>query len=631
MSEQSSVAPSPSPSETGPVPGRIGAILGVLLLVLMAFGIGRCSGGGEGESDEHAGHDHSGDPSEWTCSMHPQIRQPEAGDCPICGMDLIPAAGNDDDSLAPNQVSLSPRAQALAQVRTTEVTRRSGGATAVRLLGRVDYDETTLQSVTAWVGGRIERLHVTTTGERVRRGQAVATLYSPEVYSAQQDLIAARRQLQRLSAASELAQSAARSSLESARQRLRLLGVPESTIATMERADTPNRRLTIRTPFAGTVIEREAVQGAYVETGTVLYRIADLTRLWVQLEAYESDLGNLFVGQTVDIEVDAFAGQRFEGRISFMDPVIDPRRRTARVRVALSNPDRRLRPGMFVQANVSGVESGDDAQPLLIPAASALFTGRRSVVYVEVPNAERPTYEAKVVRLGPRLGDWFPVVAGLSEGDRVVTHGAFALDADLQIRGGESMMMGGDDTTERPFDQLIEVPASWNEGLAPVVDAYLAMQTALANDNAPGAKVAAERLNAAVTAFTPEEPAEAVDAWEEMVGHLRMHAQSAGESTTIESLRAQFEPLSLRIATLLRTFGNPTDAPLHIAHCPMAFDNRGAEWVQSGDAVDNAYFGSAMRTCGSIRSTVEPGEHLSTTPADAPAERARPAMTGHNH
>ena len=603
----------------------------VVVLLVAAFALGRCTGGdGGGESAGHEAHVED-DASEWTCSMHPQIRQPEAGDCPICGMDLIPVAGNDDASLAPNQVALSPRAQALAQVATTLVTRRSGEATSVRLLGRVDYDETTLQNVTAWVGGRIERLHVTTTGELVRRGQTVATVYSPEVYSAQQDLIAARRQLERLGSASELAQSAARSSLESARQRLRLLGVPESTLAAMESANAPDRRLAIRTPFAGTVIEREAVQGAYVETGTVLYRIADLTRLWVQLDAYESDIASLFVGQTVDLEIDAFPGQRFEGRISFMDPVIDARRRTARVRVALSNPDRRLRPGMFVQANVSGVASSD-AQPLLIPAAAPLFTGRRSVVYVAVPNAQRPTYEARVVRLGPRVGDWYPVVAGLREGDRVVTHGAFALDADLQIRGGESMMMGGDDTTERAFEQMIEVPASWHEGLAPVVDAYLAMQAALANDDAPGAKVASSRLNAAAAAFSPSEPADAVSAWEEIAGHLRMHAQGAGEAGTMESLRAQFEPLSEHIAALLRTFGNPTAIALRIAHCPMAFDNRGAEWVQASDQVDNSYFGSAMRTCGAFRSTVEPGEFLSTPSAEnvEPAPSA-PSATGHNH
>lgn len=603
-------------------------IIGALVLALFAFGIGRCTAGDERAADAHEGHEHRGPASEWTCSMHPQIRQPEAGDCPICGMDLIPATSSDDESLPANQVSLSPRAQALAQVRTTRVARTHNGATAVRLLGRVDYDETTLQSVTAWVGGRIERLHVTTTGERVRRGQTVASLYSPEVYSAQQDLIAARRQLERLSSASDLAQSAARASLESARQRLRLLGVPESAITRMEAANAPERRLSIRSPFAGTVIEREAVQGAYVETGSVLYRIADLTRLWVQLDAYESDLAQLFVGQTVDLEVDAFPGQRFEGRISFMDPVIDPRRRTARVRVALSNPERTLRPGMFVQANVRAAES-EDAQPLLIPAASALFTGRRSVVYVEVPNSHRPTYEARVVRLGPRMGDHFPVVAGLQEGDMVVTHGAFALDADLQIRGGESMMMGGDDTTERPFDQLIEVPSDWNLGLAPVVESYLQMQAALANDDVTTTKAAASRLNVAVAAFTPSEPADAVAAWNDIAGQLRVHAQSAADSDTLESQRAQFEPLTERLATLLRTFGNPTGAALRVAHCPMAFDSRGGEWIQSGEEVDNAYFGSAMRTCGTIRATVEPGEHLATT-SDAPMDRAA-AATGHEH
>ncbi len=210
----------------------------------------------------------------------------------------------------------------------------------------------------------------------------------------------------------------------------------------------------------------------------------------------------------------------------------------SRVRVAVSNAERKLRPGMFVEASLRGRQS--EAQPLVIPSAAPLFTGRRSLVYVAVPSDDRPTYEARVVRLGPRVGDWYPVVAGLQEGDMVVTHGAFALDADLQIRGGQSMMMSGDDSSERPYDDAIVVPPEWVSGLAPVVEAYLEMQRALANDYAASAKSASSGLNAAVAEFEPDSPTHAVQVWQELAQHLLMHSQMAADSESIESLRAQF-------------------------------------------------------------------------------------------
>ncbi|MCA9605421.1 MAG: efflux RND transporter periplasmic adaptor subunit [Myxococcales bacterium] len=588
--------------------------VGVALLAILGVGfvLGRCTAGDDTDARPDAAHEHSADAA-YTCAMHPQIRQPEPGLCPICGMDLIPIDASAEDAAA-TRVTLGERARVLAGIRTSRVRRLAAGGASVRLLGRVDYDESTQATVTAWIGGRIDRLHLDVTGAQVRRGQTVATLYSPEVFAAHQDLITARRQVERLAAGSEIARSAARASLEAARQRLRLLGIPDGELARMERAERPDRQVAIRSPFTGTVIERLATEGSYVQTGAPLYRVADLTRLWVQLDAYESDLAQLAVGQTVEMQVEALPGETFEGRVAFVDPVIDARRRTARVRIAISNPERRLRPGMFVEATVEGEggEAGEESQPLVVPASAPLFTGRRSVVYVEVPDAERPTYEARVVRLGPRVGDVYPVVAGLREGDAVVTEGAFALDADLQIRGGHSMMTGGDDTTPGPYDAAIEVPEVWDEGLRPIVEAYLSMQARLADDDADGARQAAVAIGEAVAAFEPTEPRNAVQAWQPIGRHLAMHARLASEAASIEDVRTQFEPLSDQIQALLRTFGNPTERALRLAFCPMAFDNRGAEWVQAQEVIDNAYFGSAMRTCGSIRSTIDPGAHLGT-------------------
>jgi Cu(I)/Ag(I) efflux system membrane fusion protein len=424
------------------------------IVAVVAFGFGGWLLRSPDEHHEHAPAQESEAAAEiWTCSMHPQIRQQEPGQCPICGMDLIPIERDAVDDAPATRISLSERAKALARIRTVEVQRLGSGRIERRLLGRVDYDERSLRTVTAWIGGRIERLHVSTTGERVKRGQVIATLYSPEVYNAHQDLIQARQQLERLQeGATPSARSAAEAALNAARDRLRLLGVPSGEVSAMDRANKPSERVRIRTPFGGTVIERLATQGSYVETGSGLYRVADLSRLWVQLDAYESDLPVLRAGQEVLLRVEALPGESFEGRVRFVDPVVDPNTRTARVRIEVENKDRRLRPGMFVEASVKG-EAGakrSESAPLMIPATAPLFTGRRSLVYVEVEGLEEPAYEARVVTLGARMGDLYPVLTGLREGERVVIHGAFAIDADLQIQGGASMMNLENPSEEHP-------------------------------------------------------------------------------------------------------------------------------------------------------------------------------------
>jgi Cu(I)/Ag(I) efflux system membrane fusion protein len=241
----------------------------------------------------------------WTCSMHPQIRQPGPGQCPICGMDLIPVHAGDDQGAASgsNRVLLSERARALAKLRTAPVSRQSAPSAELRLLGRVEPDETSLKTVTAWTGGRIDRLEVNVTGERVRAGQVVATLFSPEIFAAHQDLLVAKRQVERMQKSPQASRQAADAALAAVRERLRLLGVPNDELARMEHKERPTRAAAVRTPFTGTVIERLATEGAYVSTGTPLYRIANLSALWVQLDAYETDLPHLSLGQAVRLWV----------------------------------------------------------------------------------------------------------------------------------------------------------------------------------------------------------------------------------------------------------------------------------------------------------------------------------------
>jgi Cu(I)/Ag(I) efflux system membrane fusion protein len=581
-----------------------GAVVGALLF-----------GGGDPDGPKHPEH---GAPAAaaavWTCAMHPQLRQPEPGPCPLCGMDLIPVGT--EAAAPPDEVRLSPRARALARLRTTVVRRRADSAADLRLLGRVEPNEATLRTVTAWTGGRIDQLHVNVTGERVRAGQVVATLYSPEVFAAHQDLLAAKGQEARLRGGAAAVHDAAAAALEAARERLRLLGVPDDALAQLEGDARPTRAVPIRTPFGGTVMERLATEGAYVTTGAPLYRVADLSTLWIQLDAYESDLPRLQLGLPVRVEVEALPGETFEGKVTFIDPTLDPWRRTARVRVEVDNRDRRLRPGMFAQAVVSARAPELGEAPLVVPATAPLFTGRRAIVYVEVEGQDRAAYAPRTVRLGPRLGSFYPVVAGLSEGERVVSRGAFAVDADLQIHGGPSMMGAPDDTEPGAFDDALTVPRAQLRKLAPAVMAYLAIQRALAADDLARAQAAAVRLGEAL----PDgqailQPPAAQAAWVALAQDLDQHGRHVAQANSIEHARDGFERLSGAVALLLRRLGNPLDQPLVEAHCPMAFGSRGASWLQQGDAIDNAYFGASMRTCGEVQHRIEPGAHL---PVGAP-------------
>lgn len=408
--------------------------------ILLALGLGVLLGlvSGRGcfsrqspkeESGIHALHEEEA-AEFWTCSMHPQIQKPNPGSCPLCGMDLIPVvtdSSSESDNL--REISLSPAALKLAQIDTAPVARRSV-AVEIRMIGQVQFDETRLATISPRVDGRIDRLMANYTGMPVQKGDPLADLYSPEWVAAQQELLQAVK-------ASGGAESAL---LKAARERLRLWGLSAEQIAAMEQQGQVRDHVTFFSPISGTVVEMAAREGQYVKTGMRLFTVADLTHVWVELEAYESDLAWLREGQDVAFTTEAVPGETFTGTIDFIHPVLNPATRTVKVRVEADNADGFLKPGYFVRAVVQAPATEEGAEaPLVIPATAPLLTGRRAVVYVAVPEQEG-TYEGREVVLGPRAGDVYIVRKGLKEGDQVVTHGAFKLDAELQVRAKPSMM-----------------------------------------------------------------------------------------------------------------------------------------------------------------------------------------------
>jgi membrane fusion protein, copper/silver efflux system len=586
-------------------------------------------------------------PEIWTCPMHPQIKLPDPGDCPICGMDLVllDISGDAD----PRRISMSPAARELARIQTVPVKRRELTA-PIRMVGKVSMDETRVRTVSAWVGGRLDRLFVDYTGIRVKQGDHLVQLYSPDLLTAQEELLAAHDRLQRdTGSASSFLNQSNQKAYQATREKLLLWGLTEQQLDALEQSGIVQDTVMIPAPSAGIVMERLVDEGSYVKTGTPIYRLADLSKLWVQLDAFEQDLAWLRYGQEVVLTVEAIPGETFSGRISFIAPVIDPHRRTAKVRVSVDNAEGRLKPGMFARAvvqarvgahglaldrslagkwispmhpeivkdqagvcDVCGIDlvpaeslglvasaGAVEGLPLVVPVSAVLVTGKRAVAYVEVPGAEKPTYEGRELLLGPRAGDYYLVREGLAENERVVSHGAFRIDSAMQIQAKPSMM-------SMPAEQASvsdAVIAPYRISLGAFYSGYLQAQEALALDDLAAAQAALTRLLEGLKQAKAEalptglrRQAEAQHARVQSALEHLAHMQSIAE------LRAAFEEVSNAALSLARTFGQPGEAALHEAFCPMAFDDAGASWLQRGETINNPYFGSEMLRCGELRS-----------------------------
>ena len=319
---------------------------------------------------------------------------------------------------------------------------RSDQPVRVELLGRVAYDETRQRDITAWVSGRLDRLHVNFTGVRVKKGQAMASLYSPELYGAQVELFQALEGEKKFEkSALESIRGTAGLTVEAARRKLNLLGLSADLIQSIIENGKPETHLTITSPASGTVVSKDALEGQYVETGSRIYTVVDLSRVWVLLQAYESDLSWIGLGREVSFTVEAFPGETFSGKVDFVDPVVDPQTRTVNVRLNVDNRNERLKPGMFARASLkAGPGAGKKGPaPLVIPATAPLVTGKRAVVYVRLPDSE-DLFEGREVVLGPRTGDYYIVREGLAEGEEVVVNGNFKIDSAIQILARPSMM-----------------------------------------------------------------------------------------------------------------------------------------------------------------------------------------------
>ncbi len=495
----------------------------------------------------------------WTCSMHPQIQLPEAGQCPICFMDLIEVEKESNaNRQSLRQISFDDRARKLAQVEVRPVVRGKA-ATEIRMVGKVDYDETRVGTITSWVSGRIDKLFVDYTGSRVRRGQPMAKIYSPELLTAQAELIQALAAMKRTEqSGNEIIKKTAARTLAASREKLRLLGLGNGQLEAIEKQGKPTDHITLTAPMSGIVIKKDVTEGMYVKTGTPIYTLADLDQVWVILEAYESDLQAITLGQQVLFSVESYPGTPFQGKVAYIDPLVDNKTRTIRVRLNVDNTDAKLKPGMFVRATAAGTAPKDpDKQPLLIPASAPLVTGKRALVYVQLPDRVG-VYAGREVILGPRRGDSFEVKNGLREGELVVTRGNFKIDSAIQLQARPSLM---NPYMEEAADPNKPLPQLFVSRLNLLNRTFAELSRAVHEKNSAQQAAAVQKFNAGLAGIKAEKlDNDELLSWKELSMLLTSDIILLQEAENDQETMQLYSTLAEHFSRLRRRFGLDDEA-----------------------------------------------------------------------
>jgi len=577
----------------------VGLLLGWLLF-----------GNSSNEKEEHNHNETVETNQMWTCSMHPQIMQPEAGDCPICGMDLIPSEAG-ADGLSADQFKLTKNAMALANIQTTIVGKASVEDNTTKLSGKIAENEEANTVQVSYFSGRIERLNVSFTGEEVRKGQLLATIYSPELYAAQQELITAA--------------SLKKSQPElykAVRNKLKIWKLSDNQINQIEETGKVKENFPVYATVSGTVTIKLVEQGDYIKQGQPLLKIANLNSVWANFDVYENQIDLFKKGQEVSVTTNAYPNKEFRGKVDFIDPIFNTNTRTVKLRVVLNNSNNAFKPGMFVTGKVE-VSSLKNDKNIMIPSSAILWTGERSVVYLKT-NPNEPVFEMKEIELGNQLGESYSVLKGLSIGDEIVTNGTFTIDAAAQLQGKKSMMnkdggktmtgheghLGMDNNSDKTntdhseMNKRLEVPKTFQQQLNNVFESYINLKDALVNDDVyKVSKNSNNLLNELSQVDMKLVKGEAHNHWMNLEKEIKSSAKSIANASDIKEHRNHFKYLSTHLIKAVQLFG--VNEKVYVEFCPMADNNNGAYWLSKEEKVINPYFGEAMLTCGEVKQVIE--------------------------
>lgn len=543
----------------------------------------------------------------WTCSMHPQIKMNEPGDCPLCGMDLIPLNSMESSGENSMEIKMSPTAMQLANVQTG-IVKKDNPIKEINLTGKVQVNESTISSQTTHITGRIEKLLINTTGEYVSKGQIVAFIYSPELISAQEELFEA-----------EKIKVSNPKLFEAVKDKLKNWKLTNKQIEAILKSGKPSENFPILADINGVVTFKRVNVGDHIKKGTSLFEVADLSKVWILFDIYESDMEWVKVGDEIEYTVQSLPSSKFKGKVSFIDPVINPKTRVAKARVVVFNKVE-LKPEMFVKGTLS-TAIDNDKKSIIIPKTAVMWTGEKSVIYIKTSEIGGINFMMREVTLGTSLGNSYVIKEGLEEGDEIATNGTFSIDASAQLAGKPSMMNPKESivTTEQNHGEnpkiatssqnkkahSISISKEGKESLITLFDSYIALKKTLVKDDFENAIKAGNNFESILNKINMSIfKGEAHNVWMKHRVKVNNSVYSLTNSKDITSIRKHFVSLSEQMVILATTF-KPTQKTLYIQHCPMANEDKGADWISMEQEIKNPYFGASMLKCGEVKTTIK--------------------------
>jgi multidrug efflux pump subunit AcrA (membrane-fusion protein) len=526
--------------------------------------------------------------------MHPWIIQPEPGDCPICGMDLVPV---DPDRFA-GEIIIDPVVLQNIGVRIKPVVDGSTQMN-IRTVGNISYDETRVKDVNLKISGWAEKVYVDSEGLYVRKGAPLLEIYSPELYATQEEYLLLSRS-SGVPGNVEL--------LQAVKTRLSLFDIGEDQIAEIERNGVPTRTMTIKAPYSGYVINKHVNEGMQLMPGMLVYRIADLSKVWVQASLYEYQLPHIKIGQSAKITLPYLPGETFEGKITYIYPYLNENSREVQVRLELNNSRKLFKPGMFADIELS---SGADIVGVLVPSEAIIRTGERNLAFVSLGEGK---FEPREVSLGREAGDgMYEVLNGLDVGEQVVVSGQFLLDSESRVRESLAKMMKGDLASEQfasaevaDAGQLVSLPPEVQTQLIVVLENYFEIQRLLYNDSLAGVNKSAKTIVEAIKLAAAIELPDDLHFWHNNteLATVQKHAALLASVTDINRARIEFGSIGLEMSNFIKLTGLPDSFQQEIVgvKCGMFSEApEGGIWLQASGTIQNPFYGadSPMNDCSS--------------------------------
>lgn len=516
----------------------------------------------------------------YTCSMHPQVKQPEPGNCPICNMELI-AFEDETEGLKPNEFKMSANAVALGGIETEMIRNLNRETQTLKLSGQITENKESYQVQSAYYNGRIEQLFINYEGEKIKKGQPLATIYAPELIQAQQELITAARLKQSQPAL-----------YKAIRNKLKLWKLTNNQINQIEASGEVKNTVTIYAIASGIASEIKISAGDYVTKGAPILKITSLATVWAVFDAHENQLASLEKGQPIKITLNAVPEEVYNTTIDFIAPVLNQDTRVAGIRAQLTNKNEALKPGMFVEGYPE-ITGKSKEQYLQIPTSAVLWTGKRAVVYLKKSKLT-PLFEMQEVLLGNKLNDKYEVLQGLKPYDEIVINGTFMVDAAAQLAGKKSMM------NRAPAKNTdTRIPAAFENSFQPLIAIYLELKDALVESNAITAAAKAKQFKVELAQIAADNKSFLEGSWTILYSRTNIIANAQ----TIEIQRSAFRLLSEKMIAILMQFKEPY-TPIYIQKCPMASNNEGGLWLSAESEIKNPYFGDQMLTCGEVENVL---------------------------